>query len=132
MGDNHEDDRMVIQLTISPRCGKPGVFDAHICDRLICSSRQPLLDAARILLDEGIAPETKIEMHHAGADHVALRAKVVMAAKLRVLEGTRDTVRFARWSAFESFNSPTRVSKERGNGAGPGQPTCEDILDEAA
>jgi hypothetical protein len=123
---------MVIQLTITPRRGKPGLFDAHVCDRLICSSRQPLLDAARVLLAEGIAPDTQIDMRHAGADHVALRAKVGTAAKLRVLEGTRDTVRFARWSAFESFNSPTRVSKDRGNGAGPGQPTGEDILDEAA
>ena len=41
-----EDHRMVIQLTITPRRSTPGLFDAHVCDRLICSSRQPLLDAA--------------------------------------------------------------------------------------
>jgi hypothetical protein len=65
-----------------------------------------LLDAARVLLAEGIAADTLIEMRHAGADHVALRAKVMAAAKLRVLEGQRDTIRFARWSAFEGWPSP--------------------------
>jgi hypothetical protein len=79
-----------------------------------------LLDAARVLLAEGIAVDTLIEMRHAGADHVALRAKVMAAAKLRVLEGQRDTIRFARWSAFEGFNLPTRAGKDFVNGAGPG------------
>jgi hypothetical protein len=117
-----QDHRMVIQLTITPRRSTPGLFDAHVCDRLICSSRQPLLDAARVLLAEGIAADTLIEMRHAGADHVALRAKVMAAAKLRVLEGQRDTIRFARWSDFEGFNLPTRAGKDFVNGAGPGNP----------
>jgi len=63
----------LIRITITPRRGTPDRFDAYVCDRLICSSRQPLLDAARVLLAEGIAPDTQIEMRHAGADHVALR-----------------------------------------------------------
>jgi hypothetical protein len=127
-----QDHRMVIQLTITPRRSTPGLFDAHVCDRLICSSRQPLLDAARVLLAEGIAADTLIEMRHAGADHVALRAKVMAAAKLRVLEGQRDTIRFARWSAFEGFNLPTRAGKDFVNGAGPGTPTAEVIFANAA
>ena len=123
---------MVIQLTITPRRSTPGLFDARIGNRLICSSRQPLLDAARVLMAGGIAPDAQIEMRHAGADHVALRAKVVAAAKLRVLEGERDTARFARWSAFECFNLPTRAGKDRVNGANPGHPTGENIFDEVA
>jgi hypothetical protein len=99
---------------------------------LICTSRQPLLDAARVLLAEGVVPDTLIEMRHAGADHVALRAKVAAAAKLRVLEGERDTVRFAPWSAFKDFNLPTRAGEDCVNRAGPGRPTGEDIFDEAA
>jgi hypothetical protein len=111
---------MVIQITITPRPGTPGLFDARVCDRLICRSQQPLLAAARVLLAEGFAPDTLIEICHAGADHVAIRAKMVAAAKLRVLEGKRDTIRFARWSAFECFDLPTRAGKDCANGAGPG------------
>jgi hypothetical protein len=109
----------VIQLTITPRPGKPGRFDVYVGDRLICSSRQPLLDAARVLLAEGIAPDAMVELRHAGADHVALCAKVGAAAKLRIVEGG-DTVRFARWSAFEGVNLPTRAGKHCMNGADPG------------
>src|SRR5437588_392179 len=108
-----------IRLTVRPRRDRPGVFDAHVGDRLICSSRQPLLDAARVLLAQGIVPDSIIEMRHAGADHVALRAKVMAATRLRVREGDRDIARFARWSAFEGFDSPTRTGKDRVNGAGP-------------
>ena len=123
---------LVIQLTIAPRPGTPALFDAYVCDRLICSSRQPLLETARVLLAGGIAPDTQIEMRHASADHVALRATVGTAAELRVLEGKRDTIRFARWSAFKCLNLSTRAEKDCVNGADPGHHTAEDIFDEAA
>jgi hypothetical protein len=48
------------------------------------SSRQPLLDAARVLLGEGADPRTRIQMRHAGAIHVALSSTVGKAAKLEV------------------------------------------------
>jgi hypothetical protein len=122
----------VIQLVVRPRQGTPGIFDAYVCERLVCSSRQPLLDTARILRARKITPGTRIEMRHAGVHHVALRATVGTAAKLRVLEGKRDTVRFARWSAFECLNLSTRTGKDCVSGADPGRSTEEDVFDEAA
>lgn len=122
-----EDDRMVIQITITSRRGTRDRFDAYVGDRLICSSsRQPLLDSARALVAEGIAPDTDIEMRHGSADHAAL------AAKLRVVEGNRDTVRFARWSAFEGFAFPTHAGQDCADSRGPIHPTAEDNFDEAA
>jgi hypothetical protein len=124
---------MVIQITITPRRATSDRFDAYIGDRLICSSsRQPLLDSARVLVAEGIAPDTHIEMRHGGADHAALRATVGAAAKLRVVEGNRDTVRFARWSAFEGPNLSTRAGKNCVDSRDPSHPTAEGIFDEAA
>jgi hypothetical protein len=99
---------------------------------LICSSRQPLLDAARVLLAEGAAPDTQIEMWHAGADHVALRTTLVTAAKLRVLEGSRDIVRFAQWSAFRDVALPTRTGGDRAEKPKPILVTGKGDFDEAA
>ena len=115
-----------------PHCGKPGVFDAHVNERLICASQQPLLDAARVLLAEGVAPDAQIEMWHAGAEHFALRMRLVTAAKLRVLEGKRDSVRFASWSSFRCIASPTRSGKERANNPKPILAASKGVFDEAA
>jgi hypothetical protein len=122
----------LIPLTIAPRHGHPGLFDARVGDRMICSSRQPLLDSARLLLAEGVAPDTRIEMRHAGADHIALQAKLGEAAKLRVVEGNRETVRFTRWSAFKSFALPTRSGKGRLKTSAPTSGTPKEGFDEAA
>jgi hypothetical protein len=62
----------------------------------------PLLGAARVLLAEGIAPETVLQMRHGGSDTVALTATVGVAAGLRVDEGGgTGTPRFAKWKPFE-------------------------------
>src|SRR5262245_42598210 len=60
------------QLVVTP-AGRPGRFTARLGGRLVvASSRQPLLDGARVLLAEGADPRSRITMRHAGADHVAL------------------------------------------------------------
>ena len=38
---------------------------------LVVSTREPLCDAARVLLDEGASPRARIALMHAGPDHVA-------------------------------------------------------------
>jgi len=64
--------QVAFEIVVTPlRCGK---FAARLGDRIILkSSRQPLLDAARVLLAEGADPEARIGMRHAGANHVALQ-----------------------------------------------------------
>ena len=73
----------------------------------------------------------RCQLRQASAD-MLLPAGGPRAIKLRVLEGHRDTIRFARWSAFEGFNLPTRAGKDFVNGAGPGTPTAEVIFANAA
>jgi hypothetical protein len=73
---------MRICLTVSP--ARAGVFEARIEGRLICTSRQPLLDAARVLLAEGFDPDTYLVMRHFGSADDSLSARIRTAAQLTV------------------------------------------------
>lgn len=76
-----------------------GRFEARLGGRVILkSSRQPLLDAARVFLAEGVPPDTRIAMRHEDSPHVALSSSIGAAAKLTVKETTSDgrTI-FTRW-----------------------------------
>jgi hypothetical protein len=54
---------------------------------LVKNSRQPFLDAARVLVERGYDPSSLLVMKHAGRDTVALQALLGKAAKLTVEEG---------------------------------------------
>ncbi|WP_157934167.1 hypothetical protein [Microvirga ossetica] len=82
-------------LTLRP-LGR-GRFSASIDGRVICESRTPLFDAARILYREGIPPETVIAMSHEGSQVVSMVSTVGKAAKLTVIE--RDD----RGLTFETY-----------------------------
>jgi hypothetical protein len=73
---------MRICLTISPR--RAGMFEACIDGRLICISRQPLLDASRLLLAEGLDPDIHLVMRHLGSAEDSLSANIGRAAQLTV------------------------------------------------
>ena len=68
--------------------------------RQLCISRQPLLDAARVLIDEGIDPATPIAIRHTGAGFDALTSAVGAAAKWTVRENETQSPHFVRWEAF--------------------------------
>ena len=72
-----------------------GLFDARLGGRLLCTSRQPFLAAARVLVSEGHDPDTVLVMRHAGSQVDALKAKLGAAAKLTIKE---DGPRFERWT----------------------------------
>lgn len=95
-----------IEITVTPcQPHSRGRFVARLGDRvLVKSTRQPLLDAARILLAEGADPAARIVMRHVGADHAALASTVGQAAKLTVVErdhGNRPVLE--PWKARPSF-----------------------------
>jgi hypothetical protein len=72
-------------IKVSPLADAPGRFLAQLGDRvLVASSRQPFLDAARVLLADGCDPATVIVMRHAASDFDALRSTVGFAAGLVV------------------------------------------------
>jgi hypothetical protein len=66
---------------------------------LLASSRQPFLDAARVLIASGYDPDSWLEAWRAGATAFALRGRLGIAAGLTVDE---TKTAFAKWKAFSS------------------------------
>jgi hypothetical protein len=90
-------------IVVSPN-GEPGRFAAHD-DRgrlLVASSRQPLLDACRLLLSVGIEANAWAIMRHHGNDVDAVRGKVGILAKLTVVERDRGGIQLERWNPISS------------------------------
>ena len=77
-----------------------GKFVVTLDGRQLCISRQPLLDAARVLLADGVDPETAIATRHAGAGFDAMTSTVGAAAKWTVKENEIQSPHFVRWEAF--------------------------------
>jgi hypothetical protein len=78
----------MIVITVQP-AQRPGFYNAiaqiaplNILD--VRPSRQPMLDAARVLLALGVDPNTKLGMRHEGSAHIALTTTVGHAAGLMV------------------------------------------------
>jgi hypothetical protein len=61
-----------------------GRFDMYLDGRYLGRSTTPLLTAARILLAEGVPPETPLEMRHQGSTTISPRSTIGVAAKLEV------------------------------------------------
>jgi hypothetical protein len=62
-------------MTITVTPARPGMFEARLGDRLLCTSRQPFFDAARGLVAEGVDPGAMATMRHAGSDTDCLACK---------------------------------------------------------
>lgn len=104
---------MTIDLVLHPSSTKPGRYSAHWPGGvLVRSSRQPLLDAARILLDLGEPPETELTTQHAGSAIVAQRSTVGEAAKWTVSESDRGGLRRARWQPHPMASRSCAVDPE--------------------
>lgn len=73
-----------IVLAVSPTTGRPGFFDCALNGAIIVTSRQPFLDAARVLLADGVNPSAVLVMIHAASGVQSLRAKISDAARLDV------------------------------------------------
>jgi hypothetical protein len=65
------------------------MFEGTVDGRVVVTSHQPFLDAARVLLSGGADPGDKLIMRHEGKDFDALSALVGVAAKLYVNETSR-------------------------------------------
>ena len=79
-------------------------FIARLGDegRVLGTFTAPLCGGARVLLAEGVPPETPVQMRHAGSATIALRSTVGRAASLTVNEETGDgKPRFAKWRPID-------------------------------
>jgi hypothetical protein len=90
-----------------------GKFVATLDGRQLSISRQPLLDAARVLIKEGVDPATPIATQHARADFDAITSTVGTAAKWTVRENETRSPTFVRWNAFSrgDVESPARFGE---------------------
>lgn len=94
-----------LALVVSPAPEQPGHFAARLdgASKVLCTSRAPFLDSARVLLTEGYDPSISLEMLHEGAANFTLRAPLGAAAKLTVEESAHGPVfrryRMGYWSA---------------------------------
>jgi hypothetical protein len=64
-------------------------------------STTPFCDAARVLLAEGVRPETVLVMRHEGSPHDALRSTVGAAAGLTVADDNGGKPIFRKWSPYD-------------------------------
>ena len=78
------------------------LFDGKVDGRWIAKrSTTPFCDAARVLLAEGVRPETVLVMRHEGSPHDALRSTVGAAAGLTVADDNGGKPIFRKWSPHD-------------------------------
>jgi hypothetical protein len=65
-----------LRLDVSPSSGSAGTFDIRLGDRLLGTGETPLPSKARVLLGEGIDPNTAFEMRWSRSTELALRERV--------------------------------------------------------
>ena len=72
------------------------IFAAHWGDILLATSRTPLFDSARKLLELGADPNDLLVMRHGDSAATSLRARIAAAAKHTVTE-TNAGPRYITW-----------------------------------
>jgi hypothetical protein len=118
-----------IVLVVSPSLNADGgkaystrgqLFDGRIDGRCIVKrSTTPFCDGARVLLAEGIKPNTILVMRHAGSASDALRSTVGVAAGLTVVDDNGGKPIFRKWSPYDREEtipvaSPLRETRSAG------------------
>jgi hypothetical protein len=107
-------------IIVSPHVGSngrrhPSDFDCWLeGGPFLCISRQPFLQAARVLKAMGHHPDTTLVMRHAGSDVVALRGRLGIAAGLTVDE--YNGTRFAPWKPFLGLAGSSAIEKSQQGG----------------
>jgi hypothetical protein len=105
---------IAIRPSISRKSGDPlpGIYDSRLMPegRVLCTSRQPLLDAARVLIAEGHHPSAPIVMRHDGSGVDSFRTTLGKAASLTVEEDAVRGPRLKRWKAFCSGAVAARIA----------------------
>jgi len=77
---------------------------------IVASSRQPFLDAARVMLSEGHDPETMLIMRRPGCTTDDLRGKLRVAAKLTVKDNRVGRPTFVKHQADAESIAPAPYS----------------------
>jgi hypothetical protein len=85
------------------------------------TSRQPLLDGARVLLDRGHPPETLLTIRHHGKDHDSFTPLPIgELAKWTYEERDKGGIKLRRWKPFGMPRDGVGVASKTGGDAPPG------------
>jgi hypothetical protein len=96
----------VVRLTVRPHLERGGFhldrFDAYLDGELIVTSRQPLLDGARRLLERGFDPEALLTMQMHDRPYDSFQPKPMRElAEWTIKELDRRGLRRQRWEPFQ-------------------------------
>ena len=86
-----------MEIIITPVTNRPGIYQAHYDETLLCTSRLPFFDGARLLLSQGYPADTALSLRHSRKDFVSLRSTIGEAAKLTVIENERVGPRITKF-----------------------------------
>jgi hypothetical protein len=99
-------------LVLSVTEVRGGRYEARLegDERVLCVSRQPFVDAARVLVREGFGPTAMLVMRRVGSNVDALRAWLGTVAKLTVRESGDGPPRFVLWKALSPDSGSPRIA----------------------
>jgi hypothetical protein len=94
----------LVRILVQEKSERHGIFRVEYEGEHLCDSTQPLLDAARILINDGNKNEV-IEMAYINnPDVVTLFAPIGVAAKYTVEENNKYGPRFKPWRPFNKWS----------------------------
>lgn len=121
---------MSIEITITPSDRQRYQYDAYLGEDLLCTSRIPFFDGARVLLRLGYDPDLPLTMRHVGSAYPSfVPVPIGQAAKLTVRENDEDGLRVRLYEPYSSkqrnrelrsvqqYDSKLAGSVTHGNGA---------------
>jgi len=93
-----------VTIIVEEKKPRHGRFVTMLADGsvILPSSRQPLLDAARVLLALGCDPEQRLVMRHQGSSINAMSGKIGELAKLAVRETITEGPHFVPYQPFDA------------------------------
>ncbi len=94
----------ILRIMAFPHPTLPGRFRAFLNDDFLVTSRQPLADGARVLLERGHPPETPVTMRAEGKAYDSFNPLPLGEwAKYSYKESEGSSLRKVRWEARPSF-----------------------------
>lgn len=97
---------MILDLRPAMLGAKGQRYAAALDGRVLCTSRQPLFDAARVLLSEGAPPDAVLAARHVGTPTIAMRSTVGEAAQWAIEERNRGGLRRLPWRPYSVAGGP--------------------------
>jgi hypothetical protein len=104
------------RLVVAPEADSPGRFTARLestGEPIIASTRQPLVDGARVLLARGFDPTALLTMRHKGSAHDCFQPMPIAEwAKWTYKEREKGGLAVERWMPFAAPRSGQKSGSE--------------------